>query len=136
MGDCCYPALFLKAGLRHMALPFDWLFSNTEMTAHCINDDFRDFQNVEHLQPCLPPELWAEAVDTAGCIGALVSGHEIYSAMTGSNIIFKHHNLNFPTDRAYFARACRRMSTILSEKNARKLFLVFSRHGVPRPTAG
>jgi len=67
--------MFLKQhGLRNMSLPLDWVFSNIEMAAHCIEDDFRMFRHTRHQQHCLSYEQLAEAVDMPGFLGALVSG--------------------------------------------------------------
>eukprot|EP01079_Euglenida_sp_SAG-EU17-18_P008660 gene8660-1548_t len=104
LGSMCHAAQFLQnQGLRRFAGPFDFIFSDARMVAHCLRDDFRTF---------LDPSQYVRQERESG--PPVTCGHAHYSAMAGLPTIFNHHN---PSERLddyeHFERCCTRLRAIL-----------------------
>jgi len=89
-------------GLRRYAGPFDWIFSNPEMVAHCVEDDFRRFLDRDQHVVALGQ-------------GKGTATHRFYGAVVKHGVIFNHHDpVHNPEDHAYFVRCVERFRTVLS----------------------
>lgn len=47
---CSVAGILKKLGLKHESFPFDWLVSRLPVIQHCIEDDFKEFFNLENYQ--------------------------------------------------------------------------------------
>jgi len=97
-------------GLRKYALPFDYIFSDLEMIAECISDDFKIF---------LDSSQYTIFDEDGRC------GHKIYSNKFNLPIIFNHHNVTKREYKDHFTRAVGRFRSVLYDDSA-KLFLCIS----------
>jgi hypothetical protein len=111
LGTHCYSAWLLdRVGARKYAGPFDWLFSDLGMIAHCIEDNFRLF---------LDPTKYVILDEHGHC------GHSFYGPRFDRSVIFNHHDMMQAKDYSHFVRAVERFRRLLSSKGA-KIFLCVS----------
>jgi hypothetical protein len=111
LGTHCYTSWLLeRMGLRKYALPFDYIFSDLEMIAECISDDFKIF---------LDSSQYTIFDEDGRC------GHKIYSNKFNLPIIFNHHNVTKREYKDHFTRAVGRFRSVLYDDSA-KLFLCIS----------
>ncbi len=122
LGNFCHAAMALKrAGLRHWAGPFDWIFSSFGMVAHCIEDDFASFLDPSHYR--------SVPVDKRQTPEANLCEHVFYRERFGVPFVFNHHDPAASSrDAAYFQRGAARLRQVFKSP-AWKLFVVVS----PRP---
>lgn len=119
LGNFCHAAMALKrAGLRRWAGPFDWIFSSTEMVAHCITDDFSRFLD--------PAQYRSVPVSERVTPEANLCEHLFYREKFGVRFAFNHHDpAASAKDAAYFQRSAGRLRQVLGSL-AWKLFVVVS----------
>ena len=120
LGSHCYVAWKLKGmGVKRASYPFDWLFSNAGMVAHCLSDDFRTF---------LDPSFYAASHDTNA------TEHMFYRSHFDVDDVFAHHDPRNEEDYAYFVRCVDRFRSLLSDRGNTVLPLV-SRGNLKHPEA-
>jgi hypothetical protein len=117
LGSHCYASWLLsQMQLRKYALPFDYIFSDLGMVAHCISDDFKSFLDISQY----------ERIDDAGRCA-----HEFYSKQFNRSVIYNHHDVTQEKDHLHFVRAAERFNRLLASNGA-KLFVCVSEE--PRVT--
>jgi hypothetical protein len=111
LGTQCYAGwLMNRIGVRRYALPFDFIFSDLGMVAHCVNDGFRMLlDRSQYVQ-----------VDKEGHCS-----HTFYSAQFDRPIIFNHHNVTQEQHYMHFVRSADRFRRLLAGTGG-KLFLCVS----------
>ncbi len=104
IGDFCVGAQLLSdSGGRINALPFDWLFINSENIKRIIETRFEDFVDPIYLQSQRPKRQ---------------CGHSIYR----NKDFFNHHDPTMEPDRSAFRRRVERLKTLISKNHAEILF--------------
>jgi len=94
LGRDCLPAAFIsRQGLRHAAMPFDWLVCPAETLLQTLQNDFHDF-----LDPAL--------------IATRQAGHSSYH-LKYTNLQFPHHDLTIPDVHAAFCRRLTRFRALI-----------------------
>ncbi|EHM02724.1 putative papain-like cysteine peptidase DUF1796 [Acetobacteraceae bacterium AT-5844] len=120
LGSHCYTSYILKElGYRTEAGPFDWIFSDPQMVADCLEDQFAAFLN---------PSFYTYTGNPDG-IGR---GHLHFSPKYQRPVIFNHHDPQKPDDYAYFQRAVARFEDALSS-GRRYLFVAILDPGRGKP---
>ena len=115
LGTHCFTSSMLgRLDLRHFAGPFDWLFSNLGMIAHCIRDDFVTFLDARNYE-IIPP---AERLDPT----VNLCEHLYYLKEFGQRYVFNHTDPTTEQGYAYLNRCVQRLHAVLAEP-ARKLFV-------------
>lgn len=90
IGPLCTSSQTLKdMGLRTVAYPFDWIFSDLDMVKHCILDGFKTLLDTDMIVK----------------VGESSSTHKVY---TGDSPTFNHHDLSDVRTHAAFKRRCAR----------------------------
>lgn len=108
LGEKCHTASFLKRNnFKKASYPFDWIFSNPLMIAHCIDDNFKIFLDKSYY--------------TLENTNYPIQTHKFYYPC--GLTMFNHHNPINDNDFKYFERCIYRFKNLLdSEDN--KLFII------------
>lgn len=117
LGSFCHAAMALKrAELRRWSGPFDWIFSNLAMAAHCLQDDFATF---------LDPAHWASVpVGERVTPEANRCEHRFYRERFGVRFVFNHHDPAASEQDADYLRRCVARMRLALRSPAWKLFTV------------
>ena len=108
LGALCFSSQLLKRNhIKLCSYPFDWIFSNTAMILHCLEDNFKTFLYKSYY---ISPR-------------AGVCNHTYYNTLP---TLFNHHNPILEKDYAYFERCVSRFNTLL-QRDGHKLFVMVSR---------
>ncbi|MBB3172437.1 hypothetical protein FHR90_000243 [Endobacter medicaginis] len=108
LGTACPTAQAIEdAGLRRFSSPFDWLFSNADMVAACIRDDFSQFLSRAQWQCCGARNEWT---------------HPFFQQNCGSGLIILHHDISNDADFGSLSRAVDRFRQVLADPRP-KLFV-------------
>ena len=114
LGPSCHAAEFLKshpAGLRHFALPFDWIHSDPALVCNCLDDN---------LQLLLRRHL----MDSNAWTAQKRRGRHKLLRTDAQASIFEHHDpAAIDDDFKYFHRCADRLRRVLSDANSRTLFM-------------
>jgi len=101
-GHCVVASVLNKNGLRRFSGPFDWIFSNSGMIQHCIEDDFVKFLDIKYYYPNENPALKSNVFDE----GRFPIHHSFYEqTFPGGRPVFNHHDLLDPEAYNSFARS-------------------------------
>lgn len=108
LGNYCHSANILKRiGIKICSYPFDWIFSNSGMITHCLQDDFKTFLSNSHYRS----------------VSKTVCEHDFYKQHHGLNLMFRHFNpLVNKKDYSYYKRCVKRFRHMLKMPNS-KLFV-------------
>lgn len=109
LGTLCHSSQLLKNNnLKKCSYPFDWIFSNTDMIMHCIEDDFKIF---------LDKSYYVDTPDNK-------CSHTYYQiTINSSNPIFNHHNPMNENDYNYFVRCVDRFKLLIKNEEF-KIFCI------------
>jgi len=115
LGTHCFTSSMLeRLGLRRFAGPFDWLFSNLGMIAHCLRDDFVTFLDARYYEIVPPADRLNPTVN--------LCQHTYYLKEFGQRFVFNHTDPTNELGYAYLNRCVQRLRAVLAEP-ARKLFV-------------
>ena len=110
LGPRCHTASFLKRNrLKKESYPFDWIFSNTGMILHCLEDNFKTFLDKSYYTITDPTSKKQQ--------------HSVYSE-DPSEILFNHHNPLKEEDNIYFNRCIARFKNVMVQPEL-KMFVLF-----------
>lgn len=110
LGPRCHTASFLKRNqLKQESYPFDWIFSNTDMIIHCLEDNFNTFLDKSYYTITDPESKKQQ--------------HSVYSE-SPDEILFNHHNPLKAEDNMYFNRCITRFKNVLAQPEL-KMFVLF-----------
>ena len=102
--------------------PFDWIFSDAAMIAHCLSTSFASL---------LDPALYLPSADGSD----RTAGHALYGPMLGRSTVFNHHNPALAADHHHFVRCTERFNLVLSSPR-RKLLLLISKGAIDLAALG
>ena len=104
LGPLCHTANILKRNdIKLCSYPFDWIFSNTDIISHCVEDDFKIFLDKSYYKE----------------LGDWQCAHTHYHPC-----MFNHHNpLNHEPNYSYFKRCVNRFKDLI-KKPEHKLFIM------------
>ncbi|HWK53337.1 MAG TPA: DUF1796 family putative cysteine peptidase, partial [Hyphomicrobiales bacterium] len=123
LGNFCHAAQILKlSGIRKFSGPFDWLFTNLNVVAHCLGDDFQTFLDPGQYQ-VMPPEQ-------RPLPEANVCDHAYYRDTCGVRFMFNHHDPSGAKDHGHFERTVERFRN-LRHSHAPVLFLLVTNMQFP-----
>jgi hypothetical protein len=116
LGSLCHSSALLKRNkLKQVSYPFDWIFSNPKVIAHCLDDDFRIFLDKSYYI----------SVDEEQCKHSYYATPE-FGNDTNSAPLFRHHNpLTNPSDYNYFCRCVVRFRKLLQSKSYKLFTILF-----------
>jgi hypothetical protein len=107
VGTHCITSNTLKRfGLKKYSGPFDWIFSNIAMVAHCIGDDFSIFLD-RNLHSIVPPE--ERQID-----GANFCDHLFYLENFGVRFVFNHFDVSKHEYYEYYVRCVDRFRSAIN----------------------
>ena len=107
LGPRCHTASFLKRNkLKKESYPFDWIFSNTGMITHCLEDNFKTFLDKSYYTITDPASKKQQ--------------HSVYSE-DPSEIFFNHHNPLKEEDNIYFNRFSDKIFNKIQKINIKKV---------------
>jgi hypothetical protein len=110
LGPRCHTSGLLKRNqLKKASYPFDWIFSDTEMILHCLNDNFSTF---------LDKKYFTIHDENSKC-----QQHSFYSR-NNEDTLFNHHNPLKKQDYNYFIRCIQRFKDLLIKPEL-KMFVLF-----------
>jgi hypothetical protein len=116
LGTHCYTSSMLKRNqLRTFASPFDWLFSNLDMIAHCLNDDFKTLLDSQYYRP-VPPEQRRDGPTVNLC------DHEYYLQHFSQKFVFNHTDPTREQGYKYLQRCVERIRAVFSS-SGKSLFV-------------
>ena len=111
LGPRCHTAGFLKRNnLKKASYPFDWIFCNTNMILHCLEDDFNIFLDKKYFT----------ILDN----NSPIQQHKLYSECE-NEILFNHHNPLNIKDYSYFKRCILRFKNLLLKPELKLFILTF-----------
>ncbi len=107
-GNCCHSSQLLKKNkLQKCSYPFDWIFSNSDMITHCMEDEFTIFLSKSHYKSC----------------SKSVCDHEYYKKNYDINTMFRHFNpLEDKSAYNYYKRCVDRFKLMMKNSEP-KLFV-------------
>lgn len=119
LGSYCHAAMAIKrAAFRVWSGPFDWIFSDVNMVAHCISDNFATFLDSQHWR--------SVPVADRHTPEANLCEHLFYREKFGVPFVFNHHDPAASQQHAmYFQRGVSRLRQVLASP-AWKLFILVS----------
>jgi hypothetical protein len=116
LGTHCYTSSLLsRLELKPFSTPFDWIFSNLGMIAHCLQDDFRVFLSREYFAT-VPVEQRVDGPEVNLC------EHTFYLKEFGQRFVFNHTDPTTEDGYSYLVRCVERMRRVLASSE-RKLFV-------------
>jgi hypothetical protein len=123
LGTHCLTSHALKAfDLKQFSGPFDWIFSNMRMVAHCIEDDFNIFLD-PHYHEFVPPEK-RTVPDANFC------EHRFYRDKYSVKTVFNHYDITDPDHHAYYVRCVDRFRQSLRADHRTLLVMLTPAHMV------
>jgi hypothetical protein len=115
LGTHCFTSSMLqRLRLRPFAGPFDWLFTNIGMIAHCVQDDFKVFLDPKFFE-VVPSSQRPDPKEN-------LCEHSYYRTEFGQRFVFNHTDPTTTEGFAYLTRCVQRMRAVLASP-ARKLFV-------------
>ena len=116
LGPNCAASWFCKQHLnvKRFSAPFDWVFSDPDIIADCIEDDFKTFLDVEEYTDNMYHEN-----------DFRVAGHKTYGGK-----MFEHHNPRQDHHHKYFSRCVDRFRRVLKSPNS-KLYIYYDQNSDP-----
>jgi len=121
LGTHCLTSQVLKTyGLKEFSGPFDWIFSNMRMVAHCIEDDFNIFLDPRYHE-FVPPEKRI-VPDANFC------EHRFYRDDYGVKTVFNHYDITDPEHHAYYTRCVDRFRRSLRADHRTLLVMLTPEH--------
>ena len=122
LGTHCYTGAMLnRQQLRQFSGPFDWLFSNLGMVAHCLDDDFKTFLDPQYFRP-VPAEERRDGPTVNLC------DHTYYLQHFGQRFVFNHTDPTSDKGWDYLKRCVDRMRSVLSSPD-KKMFVCVTLKG-------
>lgn len=97
---CITSGSLQRLGLKSFSGPFDWIFSNLDMVADCVEDRFARFLEPAYHVPI--PEHERKAPDANFC------DHSYYRDHFGVQSVFNHRDITMPEHRQYYERCVQR----------------------------
>jgi len=123
LGTHCLTSHALKTfELKKFSGPFDWIFSDIRMVAHCIEDDFNIFLDPQYHE-FVPPEKRI-VPDANFC------DHRFYRDEYGVKTVFNHYDVTDPAHHAYYARCVARFRQSLRADYRTLLVMLTPEHMV------
>lgn len=111
---CITSASLQRLGLKSFSGPFDWVFSNLDMVADCVNDRFARFLDPAYHIPI--PENERKVPDANFC------DHSYYRDHFGVESVFNHRDVTIAKHRQYYERCVERF--LLSLDGGDQILLV------------
>lgn len=106
---CITSSVLKKNGLKRWSGPFDWIFSNIPMIAHCISDEFATFlDKSHHIKVDDKDRIFTQH---RKC------NHAFYKENYGINYVFNHHDMTEIDNYNYFSRCVDRFLNALRNDN-------------------
>ena len=122
---CTSTSLIKELRLKYESYPFDWVVSKLDVIARCINDDFKEFLNVENYE-----NMTSETFNL--CDGKkkyITTENVVYNkyyedrvgvlnenGTYGLQLCMSHHDIRKESDLQYFQRCVERFRNIMSLK--------------------
>jgi len=120
LGTHCLTSSVLKTlGLKTFSAPFDWIFSNAAMVAHCIRDDFRTFLD--------PNQHEFVAIENRTVPSANFCEHRFYKDKFGVKTVFNHYDITTKEHYDYYVRCVDRFRATLRSRDRTLLVMVTRR---------
>jgi hypothetical protein len=119
LGSFCHASMALKRNnLKFFSSPFDWIFCNTKIIKHCLEDDFKQFLLLDNLQE-IPIEQRSEP-------NVNLCTNKYYEKEFGIKALFNHRNPLIQEDYNYYLRCTSRFKKVLHAREG-KLFFITER---------
>jgi hypothetical protein len=116
LGTHCYTSSMLgRQQLRTFSGPFDWLFSNLGMIAHCLDDDFKIFLDPQYYR-LVPVQERRDGP------GVNLCDHAYYLQHFKQQFVFNHVDPTSDEGLDYLKRCVDRMRSVLAAPD-KKLFV-------------
>jgi hypothetical protein len=111
LGFTCHTAQFLKRNnIKHCSYPFDWIFSNSDIIIHCIQDKFKHFLDKSYYK----------AINSNKC------QHTYYYKKNTDFIMFNHFNpLNDVNHYKYYVTRVNKFQDLLNKKQHKLFTMLF-----------
>jgi hypothetical protein len=107
LGTHCLTSFTLaKFSLKKWSGPFDWIFFNIGMIAHCIEDDFYTYLDRRYHEPV--PESSRIHMDANFC------EHTYYCDNYGIRFVFNHYDASVDKHFQYYSRCVERFKCALN----------------------
>jgi hypothetical protein len=120
LGTHCYASNLLKrGGKKQKSHPFDWIFSNPEMVAHCLETDFEIFLDRQFYLP-VPESQRLHGKEANLC------QHTYYRDNYRVQFVFNHHDPTQDEDYSYITRCVERFR-LDQQSDAEKKYIMFTR---------
>lgn len=119
---CITSGSLQRLGLKSFSGPFDWIFSNLDMVADCVQDRFRRFLDPAHHIPI--PEHERKVPDANFC------DHRYYRDHFGVESVFNHRDVTMPEHLHYYERCVQRFLATLDRGDRTLLVGILSAHRV------
>ena len=115
LGTWCMASQYLKhAGIKKESYPFDWILTTFDITSDCIETEFSEFLNKDHMiYKCVSKYPQVD--------------HKFYNI----NMFLHHDPLNNEKDYKYFQRCVQRFQNMYKKKDKNIMFFSIFHH---RPT--
>jgi len=121
LGTHCLTSMTLRIfGLKRFSGPFDWIFSNPQMVAHCIEDDFRTFLDRNQYER-IPPEKRITP-------DANLCDHRFYRDQYDVRMMFNHRDVTKPEHQAYYRRCVDRFRDAIRADHRTLLVMITECH--------